>query len=146
MLKPWGFWLFILWYWSWENKTKFGCEDIQLYNLLWKGHVHSSKETQLFWTHFSLWPWVTDPEPGSCTFCQMVLRVTCEKPRCDIPNGSLTILTCLSTCLIELMTKQLKSHCNQCKLGMFFSKWCISLYGIESFGHFFNPAVFQVMF
>ncbi len=34
----------------------------------------SSKETQLFWTHFSRWPWATDPDPGSCTFCQMVLR------------------------------------------------------------------------
>ncbi len=28
--------------------------------------LHSSKETQLFWTHFSRWPWVTDPDPGSC--------------------------------------------------------------------------------
>ena len=27
----------------------------------------SSKETKLFWTHFSRWPWVTDPNPGSCT-------------------------------------------------------------------------------
>ncbi len=26
----------------------------------------SSKETQLFWTHFSWWPWVTDPDSGSC--------------------------------------------------------------------------------
>ena len=30
----------------------------------------SSKETQPFWTHFSRWPWVTDHDPGSCTFCQ----------------------------------------------------------------------------
>ena len=44
-------------------------------------YVHSSsKETQLFWTHFARWPWVTDPDPGSCTFCQMILRVTCKKP------------------------------------------------------------------
>ncbi len=51
--------------------------------------IHSSsKETQLFWTHFSRWPWVTDPDSGSCTFCQMVLRVTCKKPRCDIPDIS----------------------------------------------------------
>ncbi len=41
----------------------------------------SSNETQLFWTHFPRWPWVTDPEPGSCTFCQLVLRVTCQKTR-----------------------------------------------------------------
>ncbi len=41
----------------------------------------SSKEMHLFWTHFSRWPWVTDPDPGSCTFCQMVLRVTCKKNR-----------------------------------------------------------------
>ena len=35
--------------------------------------IHSSsKETQLFWTHFSRWPWVTDPDPRSCTFCLMV--------------------------------------------------------------------------
>ncbi len=38
-------------------------------------HVHSpSKETQLFLTHFSRWPWVTDPNPGSCTFCQTILE------------------------------------------------------------------------
>ena len=37
-------------------------------------HIHSSsKETQLFWTPFSRWPWVTDPDFGSCTFYQMVL-------------------------------------------------------------------------
>ena len=36
-------------------------------------YIHpSSKETQLFWTHFSRWPWVTDPDPGSCTFCQLL--------------------------------------------------------------------------
>ncbi len=79
---------------------------------IWYDIHSSSKETQLFWTHFSQWPWVTDPDPGSCTFCQMVLRVTCKKPRCDIHHGSLVILTCLSTCHFGLMIKQLKSHCN----------------------------------
>ncbi len=85
----------------------------------------SSKETQLLWTYFPRWPWVTDPDPGSCTFCQMILRVTCKKLLWDIPHGSVTILTWLSTCHFGLMTKPLKSHCNQCKLGIF-SKWCIS--------------------
>ncbi len=98
--------------------------SLSFFNLLSVVHS-SSKETQLFWTHFSCWPWVTGPDSGSCTFCQMVLRVTRKKPRCDIPHGSLSILTCLSTCHFGLMTKQLKSNYNQCKLGIF-SKWCIS--------------------
>ncbi len=70
---------------------------------------------------FSLWHWVTDPDAGSCTFCQMLLRVTCKNNHCRIPHGSLAILTCLSTCHFGLMTSQLKykSHCNQCKLGIF---------------------------
>ncbi len=50
-------------------------EETQLYQLICKGtreSIHSSsKETQLFWTHFSRWPWVTDAEPGSCTFCKV---------------------------------------------------------------------------
>ncbi len=79
------------------------------------------------------WTW-----PRSCTFCQMVLRVTCKIPHCNIHHGSLAILACLSTCHFRLMTKQLKSHCNQCKLGSFFSKWCISFgqecMSIESLG------------
>ncbi len=38
-------------------------------------NIHSSsKETQLFWTPFSRWPWVTDPDPGSCTFYQIVTK------------------------------------------------------------------------
>ncbi len=39
----------------------------------------------------------------------MVLRVTCNKPRCDIPHGSLAILTCLGTklnCWIEALPVQ----------------------------------------
>ncbi len=88
--------------------------------------LSSSKETQLFWTHFSRWPWVTDSDPGSCIFCQMVLRVNMPK---------------------QWFASQ--SDCNQCKLGIF-SKWCIS-FGQECmilnrWVFFFNSAVFQVMF
>ena len=51
-------------------------QDVQKIYSWWKSELQSSsKEMQLFWTHFSQWPWVTGPDPGSCTFCQMVLRV-----------------------------------------------------------------------
>ncbi len=46
----------------------------------------SSKEMQLFWTHFFRWHWVTDPDPGSCTFCQMKpasLDYTLRKKKCN---------------------------------------------------------------
>ncbi len=122
----------------------------------WINHITNRWECTLFFKRnatflnpFFRWPWVTDPDGGSCTFCQMVLRVTCKKPHYDIPHGSLAILTCSSTCHFGLMTKQLKSHCNQCKLDIF-SKWCIS-FGHEcmvfkSLGILFNSAVFQEMF
>ncbi len=43
------------------------------------GLVHSSlKET--FLNPFLVWPWVTDPDPRSCTFCQMVLSNSQKTP------------------------------------------------------------------
>ncbi len=38
---------------------------------------------------FSRWPWVTDPDLGSCRFCQMVLTAICKRPHSKIPYGSL---------------------------------------------------------
>ncbi len=39
-------------------------------------HVHSSpKEVHIDLPQFSRWPWVTDPDLGSCRCCQMVLTV-----------------------------------------------------------------------
>ena len=36
--------------------------------------LHSSpKEVHTDFIQFSWWPWVTDPDPGSCQICQMVL-------------------------------------------------------------------------
>ena len=42
------------------------------------------KETQLFWTHFSRWPWVTDPDPGSCTL-QSPSIDTLPEEKCNFP-------------------------------------------------------------
>ncbi len=41
---------------------------------LHKNILHSSpKEVHIDLPQFSRWPWVTDPDLGSCRFCQMVL-------------------------------------------------------------------------
>ncbi len=76
--------------------------------------VHSSpKETQVESSYFSRWSWVTDPDPVSCQFCQMVLGVACKRPHSKIPDASFTILRYLRTSHFSEITKQLKSHCNQ---------------------------------
>ena len=38
------------------------------------------KRNATFLNPFFRWPLVTDLDPGSCTFCQMVLRNTCKNP------------------------------------------------------------------
>ena len=45
-------------------------------------------------------------------FVKYSLRVTCKRRQSKIPNGSLTVLKCLSTSLLCKITKQLKSHCS----------------------------------
>ena len=43
--------------------------------------VHSSpKEVHIDFAQFFWWPQVTDPNPGSCQDCQMVLGVICKRP------------------------------------------------------------------
>ncbi len=65
-------------------------------------NLHSSlKELHIDFIHFFWWPWVTDPDPGSCQVCQMVLGETCKRPRLKIPYGSLALQRCLSTWLPE---------------------------------------------
>ncbi len=70
-----SFYCFITW-WFWLNEEikdlLYICWDNR--PLFFQLFLSFSKETQLFSTHFSRWPWVTDPDPGSCTFCQMILR------------------------------------------------------------------------
>ena len=42
--------------------------------------VHSTpKEVHIDLPHFSRWHWVTDPDLGSCRFCQMVLKAICKR-------------------------------------------------------------------
>ncbi len=48
------------------------CGDLSL-----RGLQSSPKEVHIDFIQFSHWPRVTDPDPGSCQVCQMVLGVIC---------------------------------------------------------------------
>ncbi len=86
------------------------------WDLIWDPtFIHSSPEVHIVFIQFSQWAQVTDPDPGSCRVCQMVFGWICKRPRSKIPYGSLALLRFLSTCHLRKITKQLKSHTDQCK-------------------------------
>ena len=41
-------------------------------------YTDSPREVHIDLPQFSRWPWVTDPDLGSCRFCQMVLTAICK--------------------------------------------------------------------
>ncbi len=79
------------------------------------------------WIHWlPLWPRVKVKWPRKGHILSHKFETGRRKPRSKISNACLDILKTPRVCYILEFVKLLKSHCNQCKFGIF-SKWCISL-------------------
>ncbi len=82
--------------WSWWRGWGLNCPVVQLsiccphlfyasfrvvssYGLVGYTLHSSPKEVHIDLPLFSRWPWVTDPDLGSCHFCQMVLTAICKR-------------------------------------------------------------------
>ncbi len=64
----------------------FGMKDTMVLIALICSNLHSSpKEVHIDLPQFSWWPWITDPDLGSCQLCQMVLTAICKRPHSKIP-------------------------------------------------------------
>ncbi len=65
------------------------------------------------------WPW-------SHQMCSQAFLRDCKKSCPKISHGSQAILKSLNACHKTKIVKQLKSHCDKCKFGIFF-KYCVFL-------------------
>ncbi len=96
----------------------------------------------------ALQPWVKVMWPWLGHICSWKFVTGHKRPHPKMSNGFSDILKSPSSCHVLEFVNPFKSHCNECKFGIF-SKWCVS-FGQECMvlnpGVSYNSAMFQVMF